>query len=78
MSVFGDFMVRIFPHSDWIRRDVLRISTYSVRMRENTDQTRNTNTFHAVEDFTISSWKLSIIHDYIETTQNKQNAVNTI
>ena len=29
------FLVRIFPHSDWIRRD---ISPYSVQMRENTDQ----------------------------------------
>ena len=28
------FLVRIFPHSDWIRR----FSPYSVRMRENTDQ----------------------------------------
>ena len=31
------FLVRIFPHSEWIRR-VLRISPYSVWMRENTDQ----------------------------------------
>ena len=35
VSVFGVFLVRIFPHSDWLRRD---ISLYSVRMRENTDQ----------------------------------------
>ena len=28
------FLVRILPHSDWI----LRISPYSVQMRENTDQ----------------------------------------
>ena len=34
MSVFGVFLVLIFPHSDWI----LRISPYSVRMREKTDQ----------------------------------------
>ena len=31
--VFGVFLVLIFLHSDWILRD-----TYSVRMRENTDQ----------------------------------------
>ena len=31
------FLVCIFPHSDWIRRDT-HISPYSVRMRENTDQ----------------------------------------
>ena len=32
----GFFLVCIFPHSDWIRRD--KISPYSVRIRENTDQ----------------------------------------
>ena len=32
--VFGVILVRIFPHSDWI----LRISPYTVRMQENTDQ----------------------------------------
>ena len=32
--VFGVFLVRIFPHLDWI----LRISLYSLQMRENTDQ----------------------------------------
>ena len=37
MSVFGAFLVRIFPHSDWIRRVVYEES-YSARMRENTDQ----------------------------------------
>ena len=33
VSVFGDFLVDIFPHSDWIRKD-----TPSVWMWENTDQ----------------------------------------
>ena len=37
VSVFGVVLVRIFPHSDWIRRD-LRISLYSVQIWENTDQ----------------------------------------
>ena len=38
------FLVRIFPHSDWIRRP------YSVRKRENTDQKKTLylDTFHAV------------------------------
>ena len=35
MSKYGVFLVRIFPHSDWIRRDT---PSYSARMRENTDQ----------------------------------------
>ena len=38
VSVFGVILVRIFPHSDWIRREILRMSLYSVRMRENVDQ----------------------------------------
>ena len=38
VSVFGVFRIWIFPHSDRIRRDILVISSYSVRMRENTDQ----------------------------------------
>ena len=37
MSVFEVILVRIFPHSDWIRR-VLVISPYSVWVRENTNQ----------------------------------------
>ena len=45
VSLFRVFLFRIFPHSDWIRRDTpnsvrmrenLRISPYSVQMRENT------------------------------------------
>ena len=33
------FLVRIFLHSDWTEYgEILRISLYSVRMRENTDQ----------------------------------------
>ena len=34
VSVFRVFLVRIFPHSDWIRRE----TEYSVQMRENTNQ----------------------------------------
>ena len=37
VSVFGVFLVRIFPHSDWIRRDTERYG-----------KTPNTDTFHAV------------------------------
>ena len=50
LSAFVFFLVCIFPHSDWIRRDTFsRICPYSVRMRENTDKkTPNTDTFHAL------------------------------
>ena len=37
--LFKDFLVRIFPHSDWIRRDTP--SPYSVRMQENTDHKKS-------------------------------------
>ena len=49
-SYSGPHFFRIFPHSDWIR---LRISPYSVRMRENTGKMRtritpNTDSFYSV------------------------------
>ena len=37
MSVFQVILVRIFPHSEWIRRDT-EYSPYSVRMREIADE----------------------------------------
>ena len=51
-SYSGPHFSRIFPHSDWIRR-ILRISPYSVRMRENAGKmgtriTPNKDTFYAV------------------------------
>ena len=39
MSIFWVFLVHIFPHSDWIRRDT--DSPFSVRIRENTDQSNS-------------------------------------
>ena len=46
VSIFGVFVVLIFPHSDWIRRDTLRIqSEYGkIRIRK----IPNTDPFHAV------------------------------
>ena len=38
--VFGDILVRIFPDSDWIRRD-RSICQYSVRIREYADQSNS-------------------------------------
>ena len=59
-SYSGPHFPRIFPHSDWIRRD--SISPYSVRMRENAGKmgtriTPNTYTFYAVFTLKISNWK---------------------
>ena len=57
MSVFVDFLVHIFPHSDWIRRDTeyLNAKRYRVSLhiqskcgRKRTRITPNTDTFLAV------------------------------
>ena len=37
VSAFGVFLVRIFQHSEWIRRDTLYFSMF-IQMRENVDQ----------------------------------------
>ena len=44
MSVFGVILVRIFPHSDWIRRD-----TQSASGKIQTRITPNTDTFYTVK-----------------------------
>ena len=44
VSVFWVFLVRIFPHSDWIRRDA-KSECGKIRTRK----TPNMDTFHAVE-----------------------------
>ena len=48
LSVFGDFLVRIFPiRTEY--RDILSISPYSVQIRKiRTRKTPNTDTFYAV------------------------------
>ena len=53
MSVFGVFLVRIFPAFSRIRTEY-GVSPYSVRMRENAGKMRtritpNTDTFYAVK-----------------------------
>ena len=48
VSVFGVILVRIFPHSDWIRRDTEYFSIQSKWGKMQTRITPNTNTFYAV------------------------------
>ena len=55
MSEFGVFLVRIFPHSDWI----LCISPYSIRMRENTDQ--NNSEYEHFLRSVVNSFALQIV-----------------
>ena len=59
MSVFGIFVVRIFPHSDLIRRYLGN----PVKIRENTDQ-KNSKYGH----FSRSCWGVSVILDIIQLT----------
>ena len=47
MSVFGVFLVRIFLHSDWIRRDTSYLRIQSECGKISTKETPNKNTFHA-------------------------------
>ena len=52
MSVFGVILVRIFQHSDWIRRDSLSLHIQSECGKIVTRITPNTDTFYAVLIFT--------------------------
>ena len=54
MSVFGVILVRIFPHSDWIRGDT-RISPYSVWLRENAYQ-NNSEYGHILRSIYSFNW----------------------
>ena len=49
MSVFGVFLIRIFPHSDWIRRDMKYLSVFSPNAGK---YGPNTNTFRALNELT--------------------------
>ena len=68
-TVFGVFLVGIFPHSDWIRRDTvsLRIQShcgkirtripYSVRMWENMDQKKlRIRTLFTQKGYIVLKW----------------------
>ena len=59
VSVFGVILVRIFPHSERIRRDTL----WKMRTRI----TSNTDTFYAVNAFGLQFIFMSIIEIYYET-----------
>ena len=48
MSVFRVILVRIFPHSNWTRKDTPYLSVFSPNAGKWTRITSNTDTFHAV------------------------------
>ena len=45
-SVFGVFLVRVFLHSDWIRKDTPYLSIRKIRTRKNP----NKDSFHVVQN----------------------------
>ena len=54
------FLVRIFPYSDWIRRDTSYLSTFSLNTgKYGLEKTPYSDTFHAVADtlFHNECWK---------------------
>ena len=79
MSVFGVILVRIFQHSDWIRRDTVSLHIQSECGKIWTRITPNTVTFYAVTyvDFCIflcrtlnNFHNLLVVVSYL--TQNKR------
>ena len=48
VSVFGVYLVRIFQHSNWIRRDAKYLSLFSPNAGKYGPETPNTDTFHPV------------------------------
>ena len=57
LSIFGVFLVHVFPHLGWI----WSISPYSVQIRENTEQKNtDTDTFHEMHWIIISFQKLTL------------------
>ena len=76
VSVFGVFLVRIFPYSDWKRKD-----TQSECGKIRTRKALNTISFHAVFNFSVTNSTLnvfllifqSLLNSYF-VEYNKRNA----
>ena len=73
VSVFRVILVRIFPHSDWIRRDteIRSISLYSVWMRENSDQ-YNSEYGHFTRSADMEVVKAKIFNENVNWWSSKQ------
>ena len=67
LSTFGVFLVHIFSHSDWIRRDTVSFRIRSECRKIRTRKAPNTDTFHAVISRNLSNiydgaFLLKIVH----------------
>ena len=88
VSVFGVILVRIFPHSNWIRRDNLCLSVFSLNA-ENADQNNSDywhfsrseeDLVHNFSSYALSQEELDVLSyelDYHILTKAKKNAVLT-
>ena len=65
VSVFRVILVRIFPHSDWIRRDTLRIQSECGKIQ--TIIIPNTDTFYAVR---VHNTRLTLSVNFTESTRD--------
>ena len=68
MSVFKVFLVRIFPHSDWIRRERIQSECGKIRTRK----TPNTDTFHAVSMLQLNPFLANVPILYPLKTENQR------
>ena len=57
VSVFRVFLVLIFPHSYWIRRDTACLPVFSMNAWKYWPEYPNTDTFHAVQNARIAEFR---------------------
>ena len=69
-SVFGVFLVHIFPHLDWIRRDTKDLSKCG---KVRTRKTPNTDTFHAAKCAFTNSCFCKIIRNFFDHVSLSKN-----
>ena len=71
MSVFGDFLVCIFPYSDGIRRFALHLckSPYSVQLREKKDQKRSEYEYFLPSAQLVKSYVRKVFNKHLAQCQ---------
>ena len=71
-SPYLEFLVRIFPHLDWIRRNTEYLSVFSPNARIcRPEKTPNTDTFHIVELSDTKQTKTTASQQYKDTLEPK-------
>ena len=91
---YGFFLIRIFPHFDWIRRDTPYLSVFSPNVgKDEPEKTPYLDTFHAVVFFNPSGtvthkskisylilvhWIVNIWQTHILTEFNKSSSLQVL